>query len=1029
MKKFLLFLFISFACFLGKVQAQFACNAGFTTSFLSPNSVKFNPVLTTGLPSVSHTWVFGDGTANSVEISPTHTYLNGTYVAKHFIVAYTNPGTAVCRDSVFTTITVGQNTCGLTASFISSNVASNPLTRAFTNTSIGAAATDSIKWTFGDGSSSATYSPTHTYANYGVYNVCLRIIKRNPNGVLQTNCIREFCKPDTITSPTISCNVQAYFSGIGDTTVVPSTFQFTNLSPGILPTDSVRWTFGDGTPAVSGFGSINSTHVYTAAGTFNVCLRIARATPSGAVTCVREYCKQIRITLTPVCNLTASFNFGSTTPNPLVQNFTNTSTGAAATDSIRWTFGDGTSSNVYSPTHTYANYGVYNVCLRIIKRNNAGVLQTNCVREFCKLDTIAAPINICNIQAYFSFTGNTTTIPSTFQFTNLSAGVLPTDSIRWTFGDGTISTLANPSHTYTVAGTYNVCLRIARATISGTPCVREYCKLITITNPITCNLVASFNFFGAASSPLVQSFVNTSIGAAPSDSIRWTFGDGTSSNVYSPTHTYANYGVYNVCLRIIKRNNLGVLQTNCVSEKCRLDTIAAPISFCNIQAYFSYSATTSQPNSIQFTNQSTGVLNTDLLTWNFGDGSPLVVGNNTPTHIYTISGTYNVCIRIVRNTPGAVPCVREYCKLVTIVIPTACNLQANFTWYRDSLVTVPNSYHFTNTTLGLGATDSVRWSFGDGTFSNAVNPTHGYNQPGSYVVCLRVQKRNNSGTLSNCVSEKCYTITFAPLCNVVANYTRTISSTNFRTINFNNTSVVSGAGAIAQWTFGDGTSFTGWNATHTYAQAGSYYVCLRVQLGTCVSYKCDTVRVIAPVTPNCNNIIMSYSFVRDSLYQNRIRFTAVSNVPTLSQTWTITRLPITATSGNIIINQNNPTYAFLDSGNYRVCLSGTFAGGCIKEYCSTIHINYNTPTTSACNLQLFPNPASSTVNGTITLAQPLMLNAFVYNTLNMVVAQKQQQGAIGVNTVSVNIATLPAGLYLYRLYYGNQVCTATFMKQ
>ena len=80
-------------------------------------------------------------------------------------------------------------------------------------------------------------------------------------------------------------------------------------------------------------------------------------------------------------------------------------------------------------------------------------------------------------------------------------------------------------------------------------------------------------------------------------------------------------------------------------------------------------------------------------------------------------------------------------------------------------------------------------------------------------------------------------------------------------------------------------------------------------------------------------------------------------------------------------------------------------------------------------LQLFPNPASSTVNGAITLAQPLMLNAFVYNTLNMVVAQKQQQGAVGVNTVSVNIATLPAGLYLYRLYYGNQVCAATFMKQ
>ena len=81
-----------------------------------------------------------------------------------------------------------------------------------------------------------------------------------------------------------------------------------------------------------------------------------------------------------------------------------------------------------------------------------------CISEVCKLDTV---IN-CNIQAYFTNSTDSGTAPTTIQFTNQSTILSPTDSISWTFGDGTSSNSLNPAHIYTSPGTYTVCLRIRK---------------------------------------------------------------------------------------------------------------------------------------------------------------------------------------------------------------------------------------------------------------------------------------------------------------------------------------------------------------------------------------------------------------------------------------------------------------------------------------------------------------------------------------------------------------------------------------
>ena len=956
MKKIILFFSIFCAVFATNTNAQFAaCNASFTYNYLTANNIKFVPAVNLGSPYAYHVWKFGDGTPDSTTVSPTHVYAaNGVYNVMHIINTTGTAGTnIVCRDTITSTISIANtNTCTLQSNFTSSGVASSAFTYFFTNTSIGAAPIDSIRWTFGDGSSSSIYNPSHTYASAGQYNVCLRIIKRNPNGVLVPTCASEICSIVNVIAPTPTCTVQASFNNVATPgTTNPLSLYFTNTSTNIVTSDSIRWTFGDGSSA----STYHANHVYANYGTYNVCLRVIKRI-NGVLqpNCASDTCIATTI-VAPInpCNVQAFFTTSiSNNIAPAVVQFFNQSTGVLPTDTIRWNFGDGSPSIVSNVNlaHTYANAGTYTACIRIKRLTPAGSVP--CIREYCTTFTIVPAPPVCNLAASFTANPAIVTIPFTRNYLNTSVGAAATDSIRWTFGDGTSASTYNATHTYASAGIYNVCIRIIKRNPNGvlqTNCIREFCKLDTITPPITpCTLQALFTVGTATSiNSLSQYFTNTSTGAAATDSIRWTFGDGTSASTFNATHTYANYGTYNVCLRIVKRNAAGVLQTNCASEFCRVVTITAP-NPCNVQAYFSItSSSTTAPAAVVFTNQSTGILPTDSVRWIFGDGTFSL--SNNPVHTYANAGTYTACIRIKRLTPaGAAPCVREYCKIITILPPvTYCNISANFTWMRDTAVTIPNLYHFTNTTIGLSSTDSIRWSFGDGTFSNAVNPNHSYAQVGPYQVCIRVQKRNSNGVLvPNCVSEKCYTVVVA-----------------------------------------------------------------------------------APTNMNCNNVTLSFTNTQDPLYQNRRRFTAVANAAILNQSWTITRMPITASSSSVIINQFNPTYAFLDSGYYRVCLKAIFANNCVKEYCSVIHIANNTPTTNACNLQLYPNPTSNTVTGVVTLSQPLILYAFIYNSQNMLVAQKIQQGAVGINNVSVNVANLPAGIYRYRLYYGFQSCVSTFVKQ
>src|SRR5205085_8430804 len=100
---------------------------------------------------------------------------------------------------------------------------------------------------------------------------------------------------------------------------------------------------------------------------------------------------------------------------------------------------------------------------------------------------------------------------------------------------------------------------------------------------------------------------------------------------------------------------------------------------------------------------------------------------------------------------------------------------------------------------------------------------------------------------------------------------------------------------------------------------------------------------------------------------------------------------------------------------------------CIKEYCQTIHVEHiTTPTT--CTLQPYPNPAGNTVSVNLSLSQPQMINVFIYNSMNVMVRERHQQGVAGSNIVTVDVGDLVAGTYTMKVIYGNSICYAMFQK-
>lgn len=274
----------------------------------------------------------------------------------------------------------------------------------------------------------------------------------------------------------------------------------------------------------------------------------------------------------------------------------------------------------------------------------------------------------------------------------------------------------------------------------------------------------------------------------------WQFGDGTTSTQENPLHVYSHSGIYPVTLII---GDTMLLWNDDITKY-----VYVPDSLpCH--AAFNVFHDSSNVQNLMFFDMSSGNINS--WQWSFGDGAVSSLQN--PVHLYSLPGTYVVCLTI----HGADSlCYSTVCDTVFVGTNTGC--QSNFTWYADTLNTT-YTIHFIDQSSG-GAT-IWNWSFGDSTYSNLQNPTHTYAQPGTYYVCLSISSANQF-----CSDTLCKQVVVGSTTNCISYFSYLA---NWLNVSFEGHKP-DGMPAGYIWDFGDGTSGTGQNVTHAYATPGSYTV-------------------------------------------------------------------------------------------------------------------------------------------------------------------------------------------------------------
>jgi PKD repeat protein len=231
--------------------------------------------------------------------------------------------------------------------------------------------------------------------------------------------------------------------------------------------------------------------------------------------------------------------------------------------------------------------------------------------------TSSTTISLCPLVASFTATPVQGQVPVTVQFTDTS-----TDqpiSWLWNFGDGATTKTQNPVHTYTISGVYTVRLDATNnlgscwytGTISVSPLAASFISNQT-TGPV----------------PLTVQFTDKSTDQPTS--WFWNFGDGTSSNLQNPVHTYTNNGTFTANLSAYNGYD------GWMSSPGSQITAYTPFSVS-----FTASPTSGMPGtSVIFNDQSTGFPTPGSWYWDFGDGYNSTQQN--PSHQYVSPGVYTV---------------------------------------------------------------------------------------------------------------------------------------------------------------------------------------------------------------------------------------------------------------------------------------------------------------------------------------------------------------------------------------------------
>jgi gliding motility-associated-like protein len=475
--------------------ASFTTNA--ITQCFATNSFSFTNTSTISNGTMTYTWYYGDA-AFSLGTNGSHVYSNlGNYTVK--LVATSNNG---CVDSARQIVSVNPPP---TVAFSVNNNAQclNGNQFFFTNgSSIGSGAL-SYRWDFSDGSSSTQVSPAYSYTIAGNYTV--KLVATSTAGCKDSVSQLITVHPKPLVSYTVNNNQQCLTNNF---------FQFTNTTTITSGSLTHFWNFGDAITS----GAVSPSHSYLTPGTYQV--KLLEVSNNG---CADSVTSTMTVFPSPIALFTVNRTTDCFAGHQFV--FTNASTISAGAMQYRWDFGDGIgTSTATNPVYSYATPGTYRVTLTVTSANNCtSTYSINLFLNPTPSGTIAIP---------------TKTIICEGGFIQLQASAA--NFYQWNLGGIPINGATSSTYNATEPGVYSVTLT---NTFNCSALASNTVTLTKVYQP-----TADFNW-DRTCAQLTTTFTNLSfVTNSGVMQYAWTFGDGGGSAVFSPVHTYAIAGNYQVQL-------------------------------------------------------------------------------------------------------------------------------------------------------------------------------------------------------------------------------------------------------------------------------------------------------------------------------------------------------------------------------------------------------------------------------------------------------------------------------------------------
>jgi len=657
------------------VEADFTFDVG---ANCTPFDVTFNNA---SLGAVEYHWDFGDG--NDITVFDTNPVIH----------QYTNPSpTNPVTYEVVLTVWNADNCMSelrrdvvvypeVIADFSASVLSGcHPLTVDFTNNSTGAL---SYNWEFGNGQSSDTLNPTMTFENFSLNDTTfmVQLVAVNSQSCTDTFVVPILVHPFVEADFTIEYTSQC---SPFDVTIYNSS---TNGQQYDWTFDGVPYSTGSTAPINQQF--INNS--YTNSQTFTIDLLVT--SPQG---CISTLSRDISV----FHQVEASYTSITEGCNPLKVDFSNTSQGGVE---YNWEFGDNGSSVVESPSHTYSNLSnvdtVYDVKLLVTSE------------DLCR-DSVSGQITVFASPKASFVADNTVDCPPldlTIE-NNSTAG----DTYTWDYGDGSpifvTNILDTVIHTYdnTMDDMVTYTLKLTAETVHG--CIDSISQNINVYPSI----VVDFERDSAGCSPYFSSFTNNSLRAS---TFSWDFGDGISSMLTQPSHTFFNDIVTDVTFYVTL---VGTSKYGCIDSITKTVTVyPSPLAEFNVIPVYQYF-----PDVTVTVDNETNAGSWNYY-WQFGDGNTSVL-QEPGNHDYPTWGEYTISLNV-----SSANCADSIEHNIRIFPPLPIsNFVPDITAGCEPL-TVP----FTNNS-DYG--NEYYWDFADGNTSTEYEPTHTFIDPGAYQVMLRV---------------------------------------------------------------------------------------------------------------------------------------------------------------------------------------------------------------------------------------------------------------------------------------------------